>query len=332
MEALKFKSIDKITKLSISKVQRLKRLSRNLMTNEKESLFLLDGNIHGFHATYFCSDEFVGITVKMPKVFETSTLFESIGAILIASIGKLEPANKQKVILQLVTPKDSADSYVDDAHTNMFTRLINDERVKTELQANYVGISMPNNLFLFEQPYFDSRSKCSRYVKVDLNHPSMRTTEALLFFDRLRHDLTLCRGALHFVHGLDEFDFDPSESRLLYLMFRDRVTAEEWWKDLRNIKSICASVLARIELSSMYLSYICSRPGTSGAVASILDNIMEDAKTTYGLQSLTLIPANKTLEMVYKRPVYGFQNLTGKILIKYATPEAKAAAEFVSTS
>ncbi len=159
----------------------------------------------------------------------------------------------------------------------------------------------------------------------------MQSDEAVRFLKRLGYDFSVCRGQTY----LRELTNTPSAGAILYLMFRNRVLIDrEWWRDSNNVTHICAAILAEIRAKdgSMCLEYICSRPGTTGAVAEMIRNISMDAKDTYHLDRLLLIPAGDALRQVYQRPAYGFQeccedktNPDNGYMVKYLSePEAAA--------
>ena len=332
--SLDFKPIDEI---SLSKETReyLEYWEDDLPNNGKR-LYVLDGDIDGFRAMYFKSNDFVGVTVFLPSTGDKpqtkrkamARLLQNVGTILAISVGKLVEADKTKVILHFVNLLKYFNGEPQRDLTPALTDVLNKQYVKGHVVTNYTGTASGYGKYLFELPYtagMDESDKCSKYVKVDLNHREMKTIQAKAFFRRLGSDLSLCRGQSYLHHEIEE---GPKANSVLYLMFRNSVPDSEWWKDMENITYICAAIIADIRASdrSMYLAAICSRPGTTGAVAEMLRNISTDASNSYGLDHLLLIPASKQLREIYKRDDYGFKNHDDRYMVKYLTKPKETAA------
>jgi hypothetical protein len=331
MSFLQFKKVgDGSIGLASDFVRYLKGLSSFLGGDSTTIVYVLDGDVDGFHVVYFKTEDYVGITVVPPIRIEQKTaiprLLEALPRILHLSIGQLENAKKIRVLLRII------DIGIGQDLTHELTDIMNHRSVKPDAGLNYTGMKS-EGIYLFELPYQGSLSDleftCGKYVKVDLHHPQMETEEARAFFTRLGNDLTLCRGQSYLQL---ELAGTPESTAVLYLMFRNKVSADEkWWASLENVAYVCAAIWAEVDHgnSSMDLLAICSRPGTTGAVAKMLENISIDAKTTYGLNRLVLTAANDELENIYRRPAYGFVK-AGRDMVKYLTasgsPEAKESA------
>jgi hypothetical protein len=334
MSTLKFKPLgDKSIRLRGRYVFDLKRQSNTLSRGSK-TLYVLDGNVDGFRAAYFKGDDFVGLTVVPPPAPEeeeeaTARFLSAIKRIIHLSIGQLEYAETPKVLLQLVNEWDYFDMKRPD-FSNILAGMLKDEsHVEGKPDLNYTGTKL-GGMYVFEVPNPWSLSEhdfaCGKFVKVDMDHPDMKTDEARAFFKRLGSDLTLCRGKTYLEADLSRSYY----TGVLYLMFRNKVSAdEEWWKDLNNVALVCAAIQANIfkKNGTMYLGSICSRPGTTGAVAQMLKNISIDAKHTYSLDRLVLTPAGSDLGLVYGRPAYGFEYYgEGQSMVKYLTESGRPEA------
>ena len=314
-----------------------------MLPNEKDTLLISDVGVDGFYEGHFRSEDMVGIIVVLPDPSEKQTgedeiirLMNALKTILEMCLGDLSYVEKQKVVLYLANttyfnkiPKQDL--------TPMLTALINSRSIKTDTCLDYSGTTTGFGKYYFELPYqgstLDSEFGCGKYVKVDLNSPIMQTKEAVSFLTRLGYDFSVCRGKTYLL-GLTQ---TPYPGMVLYLMFRNKVSLDqEWWKDPNNVPNVCAVVLASIqrEDGSMVLEYICSRPGTTGAVSEMIRNISIDARDTYHLNRLLLIPAGKTLRQVYQRPAYGFQECCADkthpddgYMVKYLTATQAAAGK-----
>jgi hypothetical protein len=332
--SLVFKPIGELS-LSAAEFMDLNKVS-NAFPHEGKVLFVLDGAIDGFRAAYIKSDEYVGIAVLLPKQTGPQSTERTLARLyqnaklifqLVLNRSGLEKRDKTKVILLLANRRGYFRGKLEQNLTADLTKALN-ESVHEDRGPGYTGTTSEEGMYLFELPYMTTTMQmdtCGQYVKVDLNHPDMQSAEAVAFFKRLANDLTLCRGQSHLYKV-----FEPSPNKVLYLMFRNRVPDSEWWKDLRNVSYVCAASMAIIyhESGSMYLAAICSRPGTTGAVADMLKRISADAKNTYHLNQLLLVPANTNLANIYQRPAYGFaMNVENKrYMVKYLTETGPAEA------
>jgi hypothetical protein len=350
---LRFKPIENVERLSKG---RITNLISHSFPHIDSTLYVLDGDVDGFGATYFNTRDFVGVAVMLPRSTQTeteaiSTLIQALETILTLSIGNLLPVHKTRVLLFLADIDKYFGGRQEPNLTPMLTALMNDRAVKTDAASNYTGTTSEDGMYLFELPsseaITDTDSVCGKYVKVDLNHPYMKTLKAKQFLTRLSFDLSICRGEQHLHENISK---GLAEDSVLYLVFRNKVSADsEWWTDTNNVAHICAAVWAEIRLDdgSMYLAAICSRPGTTGTVARMLENISADAKSAYGLNRLLLRPASESLRNIYQRPQYGFHTCRDEdsedynYMVKYLTHSstrrkamktAELAAEAVSPS
>jgi len=286
----------------------------------------LDGDINGFHAAYVQLDGFVGVTVQVPKYAGPGAqpklealghLVYNLEIILALSIGCLAEPEKRKVVLCFSPLAGYFGIGVKLELTPFLTDVFNKRSGKKKIRADYIGSHSDANTYLFELPYKEEAlmteaDRCGTFVKVDLGHPDMQNREVRTFLSRLGRDLSICRGKRYLYDGIEEVLNDTTAQQVLYLMFRNTVPREGWWKDLRNVTNICAAITASLGIlpKAMFLTFICSRPGTRGAVEEMLQRISKDARDTYHLDSLVLIPANGALEKLYQKPEYGFINQT----------------------
>jgi hypothetical protein len=306
-------------------------------------LYFLDGDFDGFYACLFKTDDYVAITIMMPKQEPVPELAESnkrlqsaLTTILTMGLYNMSPYDKKKVILHFIERDNYFGKKRSPDLTPMLTKIMNLETIKGETRSEYTGTKSSDGFYLFEQPYripmlLDTSDKCDNFKKVDLSSPKMRSAKAIAFFRRLAHDLTLCRGHTHVQSALKIVEKPvPPFDNVLYLMFRNRVPEFKWWKNLTNVTYVCAAIKARIdrEESDMYLEAICSRPGTTGVVEEMLQRISADALDTYRLDSLSLIPDNNKLAKIYTRPQYGFVKRDDEDdMVKYLTDSALAKAQ-----
>jgi hypothetical protein len=301
------------------------------LPNEKGTLSILD--VDGFSVGHYRTEDIVGILVVLPDSSERHTdsegidrLMNALHTILQICLGDLSFVEKKKVVLFLINSHNYFGKILKPDLMPLLTALMNSSSIIKGTGMEYTGTTSGFGRYLFELPYKGTASDydfaCGKYVKVDLNNPVMQSDEAVRFLSRLGYDFSVCRGQAYLNELIDE----PKPGAILYLMFRNKVSIDqEWWKDSDNVHDICAAILAEIRVAdgSMILDYICSRPGTTGAVAEMLKNISTDAKDTYHLNRLLLIPAGSALEQIYQRREYGFEHTKLRedsgYMVKYLT-------------
>jgi hypothetical protein len=299
------------------------------LPNERGILSILD--VDGFSVGHYKTEDIVGIIVVMPESSEGHTVEEAIDRLLSAlkiileiCLGELRLVEKKKVVLYLTNSLRYFGATLN--LTPSLTALMNSRSIQKDTSMEYTGTTSGYGRYLFELPYKGSTSDhdfaCGKYVKVDLNNPDMQSKEVARFLRRIGYDFSVCRGQAYLKELIDA----PKPGTILYLMFRNKVSNdEEWWKDSNNVRNLCAAVLAGIypDDGSMILDFICSRPGTTGAVAEMLKHIATDARDTYKLNRLLLVPAGDKLRQVYQRHEYGFQECRGGAdkgyMVKYLT-------------
>ena len=335
---LEFKRADEVS-IPPVKLDDLKTSLNTFLPNDNKTIWVLDGDMDGFYASFFISNEYAGVLILLPKLdrhksTDETRLVRNVSEILCLSIGRLKSNDKMRVLVILDNCLQffGIPDYVDHLRVRLGI-LMNQPRVKTNLISDYVGSALHDDVFLFEQPS-KAPNECHMFVKADLNHPDWKSTEGIAFLNRLSYDLTLCRGEKYLHTDVDGIvkRLHPSQNHILYLMLQNTVPNMDWWKDLRNVSSICAAIHTCIYTTEakMKLTSVCSRPRTKGAVSRLLDFISEDAETTYHLNHLEFVPANANLEKVFQLPAYGFRLESEHVLVRRLHEAATASMDAAS--